>query len=45
MLLRQFNSSGSPESIMKKNEKSNLLAPIMNKQKNTMTPEKPKKIL
>lgn len=45
MLLRQFNSSGSPESIMKKNEKSNLLAPIMNKQKNTTTPEKPKKIL
>ena len=32
MLLRQFNSSGSPESIMKKNEKSNLLAPIMNKE-------------
>lgn len=31
MLLRQFNSSGSPESIVKKSEKSNLLVPFMNK--------------
>lgn len=31
MLLRQFNSSGSPESIAKKSKKSNLLVPFMNK--------------